>query len=324
MICYLPFAHIAQNPFQRVAQALGPLTVYSPGPSWVTESMRSMQQRGLLELHTPAGVDDAQILITLAEFKDWAQLHDGHIGDMVQYFSTHQGRPPLVDDTAPSQIRTQIRHFGEDAANSDAGMLMQSALFLALAQEYDQHQERLHNDLAEVTGMEQAMFATLGGDRDGDLPVKNQLTGAGDTPLTEDPGSYMTRQRLQAWARMVRPIDPPPRVYLTPSVAVYDHLKGLMPKPVEQSTWYLNGQEDPPDLKQNRRTVLEALDRMDNIQAVQLDPELCGQPSADAVTLELVGLRGCLLEALLSTQCAPEGCNHALLGLVKPAQSTSP
>jgi hypothetical protein len=320
MICYLPFTHFAPTPFQLVAQALGPVSVFGPSLSLVPEPMRGWQEQGLLDLRIPAELDPVRFLDTLEAYKDWARLHDGHIGDMIQFYTANQGRPPLLDEAVPSQISTRIRHFGEAAADKGPDPMLQAALFLALAQEYDQHQERLHRDLGAVMDMERAMYTRMGSDADGVDPQQGHANGTGNTLWQEDPGAYMTHGRLQAWARMALSDARPSWIYVTPSAAVFDYLKGLWSEFVELATWHLNPQAKSLDLQQQRRAALQEMGRATDLGALSFDPDLCGRRTDDAATLEIVGLPGSLLDTLLPGRLVPEGWRHTLIGWVGSPQ----
>ena len=299
MISYLPFTYIPADPFEPLAHALGPLAVHFPCPSLAPASIHAWQERGMLTLHAPVGLDEVRLLNRLQEFKNWAQLHDGHIGDMVDFFNTSQGRPPMVDELAPSQIRTQVRHFGEDVADTGEGELVQAALFLALAHEYDQHQERLGSDLAAVAGMEKAMFTTIGGGSDDSGALKSSAPGADGLLSAEDPGVHMTHQRLQAWSRVAILNGRPSTAYVTPSEAVFEYLKEAMGETVELPVWHLGRLSGASDLKQQRRMALEILSHTADIQVFRLDPALCGQPSDDDLLLEWVGCSGLIFDKFL-------------------------
>lgn len=324
MICYLPFTHILATPFEPLARSLGPLTVYTPSKSLVSERMHQWQQQGLIELRISAQVREAELVNLLQEYKNWAALHDGHIGDMVHFFNTSQGRPPMVDEMAPSQIRTQVRHFGEDAAKDTASgetdTLLQAALYIALAQEYDQDQERLSSDLKTVKDMEQAMFATIGGRPDGAGTVEENDSSIGNAPHAEDTGAFMTEKRLQAWARMALSDARPSWAYVTSSHAVFEHLKGLVAETVDLPSWHVSPQANDPDLKQQRLGALKTLKDAPSLKAVELDPKLCGRPEDGTLVMEWIGCSGFLFDSLWPGQSAPEVCNNTLLGLIRPSK----
>lgn len=299
MICYMPFTEIAKNPFDIVAQSMGPITAYGPSNTLLSEQMRVWQRQGLLDLRTPTGLDDGQFLETLKAFKDWAQLHDGHISDMIQFFNANQGRPPLMDETAPSQISTQIRHHGQDDTDRGADPTLQAALFLALAQEYDQHQDRLCRDMDRVADMENVMYATMGADGNGSDRLEGLEAGIDKGPRGQDSGAHMTGRRLQAWAQIAFQDAQPSWAYVTSSAAVFKHLKGLWSEVVELAVWHLSAQADDEDLKQQRHTAIQNISSTKDVDTLSLAPDLCGLCTDDTVPLTLVGIRGSLFEAIL-------------------------
>lgn len=319
MICYLPFSHIPENPFVHLARALGPLTVYLPAKALMPKDLHAWLEKEWVELKTPSDLDENQLLGQLEAFKSWAQLHDGHIADMVSFFNAGQGRPPMMDETAPSQIMTQLRHWGEDTADKNDDEVIQAALFLLLAQMYDQYQDNLGADLAAVAGMEQEMYATIGGGAGQLEGMGSEAPGSGTYPNEEDVGGHMTAKRLQAWARIAFLEDHGLKVYVTTSTAVFEYLAGLTDEMVRLATWRLNRQNDLSELKAQRREALASIGSAANIHEIQLDQALCGQVGDEDWVVEWVGCSGFIFEKLLPAHQDHESSPITVLGLVKAA-----
>ena len=113
MISYMPFTVLKESQLKMLFDALGTLTVHSPADAIVPIHMRSWQQQGKLALRHPESVDPEQLLSAIENYKSWADLHQGNIGDMAGFFRTQQGRIPMMDDTNPTQIGHQVKHYGE-------------------------------------------------------------------------------------------------------------------------------------------------------------------------------------------------------------------
>ncbi len=327
MICYLPFTQVKSDFCELIAQNLEPLIVYTPLTALISESMGAMQQQGLLEVRTPSGVDEPRIMDALQGLKSWAQLHDGHIGDMIHYLNTNPEHSPFVDETAPTQIQTQIRHFNEGVRNDEPDAVGQAALFLALAQEYDQHQHRLSLEFRAVMDMERDMYADMGGDTGPLAGAKTLDAGVGPMLPAQDPGRFLTARRLQAWARIVLQDARPTWLYLTPSAAVFDYLKALWPEVIVFPVWHLSPQAYDLGLNERRRAALQAWVHAQNLKEQPRVSKLCGHPVPEGRTLSIVGLPGALMDRLLpkpsdtdglsATQAGVSGpWHHTLIGLV--------
>lgn len=320
MICFLPFSHIPENPFVSLVRELGPLTIYLPAKALIPDRLKRWHEKGEVELHTPPDLDEPQLLGRLDAIKAWAQLHDGHISEMVHFFNTGQGRPPMIDETAPSQIVTQLRHLGEDTADTEVGELVQAALFLSLAQIYDQYQDKLGTELAAVAGMEQEMYTTIGGGADQFEGMGAGASGSGGFSHAEDLGGHMTAKRIQAWARIAFLHDHGLKAYVTSSAAVFEYLADLTDERVDLATWHLNRHNHHSELRLQRRKALAAVENAANINEIQMDHALCGQAGEKGWVVEWVGCAGFIFEKLLPEPHAAGVSTHTVLGLVRAAE----
>ncbi len=229
MICYLPFTYISERHLALLCQQLGPLTMYIPDETLVPDHMRAAAGEGDIDLRPLQTLAPGRLIAAIQAFKQWAHLHQGNLADVAGFFKAANGRFPMMDETNPSQIRTQIRRFEDSPAGEDVDPLFQAALFLAMAQEYDQQQESMRQGLGSVQTLEREMLGRLAG-------VSGADSGAGlDTTTSPPPadletGGYMTAARLEAWAQLALQDADPPLVYLTDSPAVIDHLLNLFPE----------------------------------------------------------------------------------------------
>jgi hypothetical protein len=226
MICYMPFSYIEDRLLDKLTAAFGTVTMYCPRPRMVSDHMLAAVQGMKLDLRSVPGVQAEHLDQAIREFKAWADLHGGDIADLAGLSKSMQGRLPLVDETNPTSIGDQIRHFGEQNGREAVDPVFQAALFLSMAQQYDQQQAAVLRDLGDVLTMEQGMLARLAGDAEGmDHEAGVQSTaGAGDQ---SDSGAFMTAKRVQCWAELVCK-DTGSRtsiLYLTSSPAVLEHLQ---------------------------------------------------------------------------------------------------
>lgn len=236
MISYMPFTVLEESQLKMLSDTLGPLAVYSPADAIVPSHMHSWQQQGKLEIRHPEGVDQEQLLNAIENYKSWADLHQGNIGDMAAFFQTQQGRIPMMDDTNPTQIGHQVRHYGESPEHASVDPLFKAAVFLSMAQEYDMHQYGMVKDLDAVHAMEQRMLKQLSGDAQDvemAIPVAQAPSPSSANQTVDDP--YMTAQRVQAWSRLALTDAQAPMLYITMSKAVVEHIKELFPDAQEMA-----------------------------------------------------------------------------------------
>jgi hypothetical protein len=234
MICYMPHTVLGESHLKMLSDALGTLTVYSPADAIVPRHMRIWQQQGKLEIRHPGGVDQKQLLIAIENYKSWADLHQGNIGDMAGFFRSQQGRIPMMDDTNPTQIGHQIRHYGEPAVPMPSDSLFKAALFLSMAQEYDLYQYGMEQDMDAVHVMEQHMLRQLGGsdhEVETDMPTVLPPPQPSVRQTVGDP--YMAAHRVKAWARLALADMQVPMLFLTLSKTVADQIDDLFPDALE-------------------------------------------------------------------------------------------
>ena len=293
MITYMPFTHISPVQLEWITAALGPLTVYMPGPTPAPDHMRRFSDRGLLDLRVPGQLDVDQLAGALEQFKQWADIHNGGIADMAAFFKSSAGRPPLVDPFSPTQITHQIRHFDETENGQGPASLFRAALFLAIAQEYDRHQDELARDLGALDVMEKDMLAQLSGKTarpPGGLARASNMPPVGNT---HEPGLYMTGSRIRAWAELAIIDDQPPQLLLTTSPAVWDHLTDSFADAIPMGSWDLGGGSDAADAVRNRRGVLAAIASADRLDADSLSRWMKPADIKCFSRLTLVALAGC-------------------------------
>lgn len=226
MICYMPFIDIEDRLLGTLTAALGPVTIYCPSSGMVPDHLLAAAREERLDLRSGHGVNPDHLARAVQEFKAWADLHGGDKADLASWSKSMQGRPPLVDETSPTSIGDQIRHFGEQNPREAADPVFQAALFLSMAQQFDQQQVAVSRDLGEVQAMERAMLARLAGDVQDLEEGIGKASDAGDAAGISDIGGFMTDRRVRSWAELACR-DTGPRsfiLYVTSSPAVLEHL----------------------------------------------------------------------------------------------------
>ncbi len=263
MICCLPFTYYAR-PFLHVLENLGsPLILIYPSRRFIDDQMKQGLAQGLLDIRTPAGMDEARLDQVLTEYRAWADLHQGNLDALAGFFSTNQQSAPFVDETDPTQIRTQLNRYGQAGPDSAQQALMQAAVFMAMAHEFDRHQNALSEELADIGIIERKMFQRLSGDADDFQSLRAGDGGAQEENLV-DPGLYLTNKRVQAWATLARTTASGSLLFLTTSKVVFNSLCDAFSRAVPLAEWILrppSPQGTGPLLNEQQLTHLKELAR---------------------------------------------------------------
>ncbi|MGD9367752.1 MAG: hypothetical protein PVH87_18780, partial [Desulfobacteraceae bacterium] len=239
MICLMPFTDVGDEQLGMLTNAFGQVILLSPAEALVPGHMQAWVQKELLDIRYAQGIDQAQLLSAIQSYNAWADLHQGRIGDMAGFFSSRQGRFPMVEETNPTQIRHQIRHYGESSPDDLVDPVFKAALFLCMAQAYDAHHREIGKDMDAVHTMEQQMLKRLSGENS-EAVNENAIIGKADPLLSNqaiDP--YMIPQRVSSWARLATFNIQNVLAYLTLSKATIEHVLDLFPEAVEVLNWGL-------------------------------------------------------------------------------------
>jgi hypothetical protein len=224
MICYLPFTHIEEPHLKLLAGAFGSIALYSPAETLVPERLRQWEQAALLEIRHPCRVDGERLKAFVRDYKEWARMHQGRIGDMAGFIRSRPQRFVLMEDTNPSQIRHQVRHYGEAQDGDAADPLIDAALFLSLTQEFDTQQYAMERELEAVQAQERQMIEQMSGygsdEGDGAARIETPLISQRDCAVSPQ----MIPQRVRAWSMLALKDSHFPWLYVTLSRPVVEHL----------------------------------------------------------------------------------------------------
>lgn len=295
MICCMPFTYLDDRYIRKLTGALGTVSIYGTAPGIMPDHMLARAQEGLVDLRYPQGVDADDLPRAFQEFKAWAELHRGDIADMAAYIKPRKGQPPLVDETNPTAIGDQIRNFTRKDTPEREDSAFRAALFLAMAQEYDQKLEAIAQDLGTVSAMEEDMLARLAGDaRDRQEGLSAALT-ADKAVVSADPGAFMTDRRVQAWAELACKDDPAQAftLFVTPSPSVLERL--LDRSPQARGPWRVGLAAGGAGAGEPNAQILNALKSLAGAQDEASwpdDPALGGAAGEHAVGLEVYVLAG--------------------------------
>jgi hypothetical protein len=247
MMLFFPYTYISAIRLQWLSEHFPGLTVILPSSDFIHDKMRQLVDQGKVNLRLPESVDPLELKTRMDGFKAWAQAHPKGIGDLKTYFQLHQDRPPLVDESSPTQIGDQIRHLGQTAAESPSHRVNQSALLLGLAHVLDEQQEVLEKDMHAIQKMEARMFSNLSGDSapsaSEDTCCSQPDTISDSQPIQLVSHGHMVNERIQAWATLAADDSKSAWAYITTGPLVMETILDAFPESIPMATWDL----EPPD-----------------------------------------------------------------------------
>lgn len=233
MIAYVTDAFTPDDALQALGALLGGMVLHLPSEDLVSDTMRRLAGRHALDIRLPGSVDRDHLKAVMADFDAWARTHRPGSVDLKAFMGAFRGRPPLMEETTPTRIQSQIRHFGQSSQDHAADHLFQACLFLSLAFAFDQQQAMLASDLRGLQAKEQQMFVALTGEQ----------AGPDDTRYGGPEGAaeyHMTGERLKAWATLVAADPLPPWGWMTTRREVLDELLEKFDHSVRLGVWRLD------------------------------------------------------------------------------------
>jgi hypothetical protein len=288
MIHYMPFTYMSDRLIGQVTSAVGPFSVCQLAESILPLDMRHWIQKGLVQPLFAGGLNTDQLQKVIAEFNQWGRIHEGRLTAMAGMFLSDQSQFPVLDEQAPTRISTLIRQYENRGADSRPDAVFRAALFLAMAQIYDEQQDEVSGTLTNVQDMEMEMVSQLAGDA-AELPKALSATPSGWTGVDPDPGLQLTDQRISAWAVLACRLESAAHLYLTTSPAVFSALLDRWPEACQVIKWRVPFNRSGPESaatpeKSPLNGVIEALATTADPVNVAADQK-AGEPSGAVITI---------------------------------------
>lgn len=198
---YFPHTHIQKNKFASLSAVFPKITVYQSLSRAIPGLMRQWQDAGQLDIRFPAADVESQIENLLRSYHALGDQQFTRSGELQNYRSNDI---PFFNDSSAQKIRNdltrriQANKTPNDEATTRKTQLIQAAVFLQMAQEFDCHQDDISQHVAAGSGMEKALFDNLKGHED---PLFREMTT--HTLTTENQTQHhMLSERLTAWSRL--------------------------------------------------------------------------------------------------------------------------
>ncbi|CAB5137279.1 hypothetical protein D3OALGA1CA_3624 [Olavius algarvensis associated proteobacterium Delta 3] len=220
---FFPFTFVSHSALEALNACFQPIHVLLPSALEIPGGMIQAERDGRLVLDRSAAGDDDAMGEVLRQFHDWATVHRG---SEIAWLKSQADSVPFYDDTSISRIRSELISKGRGPTERDP--LQKARIFLQMAQMYDAKISDLESELGSFEQLETALFQDL----------KGEPAAAGrsspDIGIPQDPGAFMTVDRLNAWARLflLEPPAPPdgPTVMVTTSRAVLEEVMEAVPQ----------------------------------------------------------------------------------------------
>ncbi|MBW1864640.1 MAG: hypothetical protein JRI64_03150, partial [Deltaproteobacteria bacterium] len=237
----------------------------------------------------------------------------------------------FFDETSSSQIRSEIKKTGKKAPSPEKpDPLFRARLFLHMAQELDLQNDLLTRDLVGVEAMEEDFMKELKGENEDD-PARAAAIKALET---DDPGHYMTEERIESWALLMQQDPRVSGLFITSSRAVLDLLLDRMSE-MEEVTRFDAVPAGVPDAEALATWQDELIKHLENLatgpwpaeaEAIADPPEVPGSETTASLTLFIAPGRApheffaqCLGTDALQAESTPDSSRfkNTLIGLVE-------
>ena len=222
---YFPFTFMTKPDCQTLAACFRQTAVYQISNQKIPDEMQQWGNSGILDIRIPVKYDEDTLDAILKQYRSWANSHQG---SEIAFLKARAEKIPFFDETSIAQITADIKTKGDrkNRSQEKPDPLLNAALFLYLAQEYDMQNLALTQDLQAIEAMEQDFMTDLKGEPhalDEEITLEKTLE-------IHDPGHYMPKERIQAWTRIMQQDQQGSGLYVTTSRSVFEFLIDTVPE----------------------------------------------------------------------------------------------
>lgn len=284
---YFPFTYIPESLGKALAACFGQIAVYQISGEKVPEDMQNLVKDGILDIRIPMEINSELLDKIYNDYRVWI---DTHQGTEIAFLKTMAHEIPYFDENASSQIRAEIKKTTRQTPiQKKPDSLFNAGLFLHMAQEYDLQNERLSRDLRDIDTMEADFMKDLKGEEE-DI----QSSAMKHKPIEiQDPGRYMTAERLSAWTSFMLKDPQDSDVFITTSRAVIEHIIDIWPETKQINRFdavSLGGEQDDAWASWQREfmkslEMLAAHSQPDGADDMAAPPEASGTKTNISLTL---------------------------------------
>jgi len=222
---YFPLTYISEQSVEALASCFEQIALYQPCSRNIPETLQKWAEKRVLDIRVPAKQDNDRLERVIKEYKAWAELHKG---SELAFFKSRKDAVPFFDENSPSQIRSELKsELKKDmqgpAEKEKTDPLFNARLFLCMAQDSDIRNLEVSQHITSFETKEQDMMNALKGGDDFDIAEFETPKTENSLPR-EDPGIYMTAERIEAWFHLMQHDPEKSALFVTDSRAVFDYL----------------------------------------------------------------------------------------------------
>jgi len=221
---YFPFTYVPESVGKILATCFSQTAVYQISAKKIPEDMQELSQEGILDIRIPVEVNGKFLDKVLKDYRAWVNIHQG---TETAFLAAMANKIPFFDESSSSQIRANLKKIGKQVPQEEKpDPLFNAKLFLHMAQEFDLQMEALDQDMMDIEAMEDDFMKNLKWEDEDD-----HARGASRKALEkEDPGHYMTKERIDAWTSLMLQDSEVSGLYVTTSQAILEHLIEINPE----------------------------------------------------------------------------------------------
>jgi hypothetical protein len=224
---YFPFTYIPKSAGKALSACFRQTAVYQISGTKIPEDMQELSQHGILDIRRPVEVSGEFLDKILKDYRAWVNIHQG---TETAFLAAMANKIPFFDESASSQIRADLKKIGKQIPLKEKpDPLFKAKLFLHMAQEFDLQKKGLDQDLMDIDAMEDDFMKNLKWEDDDDHAraiARRQWD-------KDDPGHFMTTERINAWVSIMLQDPQAPGLFITTSRAVLEHLMDIVPEMAE-------------------------------------------------------------------------------------------
>ena len=221
---YFPFTYLPESFGKALSACFRQTAVYQISGTKTPKDMQELSRDGILDIRIPVEANGEFLDKVLKDYRAWVNIHQG---TETAFLAARANKIPFFDENASSQIRADLKKIGRQIpAEEKPDPLFNAKLFLHMAQELDLQNTSLEQDLMDIDAMEDDFMKNLKWEDDDDharAVARRQWD-------KDDPGHFMTRERINAWASIMLQDPQASGLFITTSRAVLEHLIEIVPE----------------------------------------------------------------------------------------------
>ncbi len=224
---YFPFTFISNQVVEALSACFKQTVLYQISKKHGPEKMLDSNKSDGVDIRIPVEGNEKKLDLILKDFRTWANHHQG---SEISFLKTQANNIPFFEESSSSQIMAEIKKKGDEHHPPEkTDDCMNARLFLLLAQEYDQQNHTLDEEFLLFKAMEKDLMSNIKGENN-DSHIK---TLGNQTMETDDPGHFMTKERLENWAHLMQYDQQGSALLVTGSRAVFEYLLETAPESEE-------------------------------------------------------------------------------------------